>query len=66
MVPGRSILCHYPNKQDAALLFYHDHTIGINRLNNAELAYVLMAALIVGTAASPCLSGPSICTVLRI
>jgi spore coat protein A len=33
VVPGKSILCHYPNKQDAALLFYHDHTMGINRLN---------------------------------
>jgi spore coat protein A len=33
VIPGKSILCHYPNKQDAALLFYHDHTMGINRLN---------------------------------
>ena len=33
VVPGKSLLCHYPNKQDAALLFYHDHTMGINRLN---------------------------------
>ena len=32
-VPGKSALCHYPNNQDAALLFYHDHTMGINRLN---------------------------------
>lgn len=32
-VPGRSAICHYPNRQDAALLFYHDHTMGINRLN---------------------------------
>ena len=24
---------HYPNRQDAAMLFYHDHTMGINRLN---------------------------------
>ena len=30
---GGSGLCHYPNRQDAAMLFYHDHTMGINRLN---------------------------------
>jgi spore coat protein A, manganese oxidase len=33
VVPGKSQLCFYPSKQDAALLFYHDHTMGINRLN---------------------------------
>jgi len=33
VVPGKSLFCHYPNQQDAALLFYHDHTMGINRLN---------------------------------
>ena len=33
VVPGKSLLYHYPNQQDAALLFYHDHTMGINRLN---------------------------------
>lgn len=32
-VPGQSALCHYPNHQDAAMLWYHDHTLGINRLN---------------------------------
>jgi len=32
-VPGKSALCHYPNRQDAAMLWYHDHTLGINRLN---------------------------------
>ncbi len=32
-VPGQSRVYHYPNRQDAALLFYHDHTMGINRLN---------------------------------
>ena len=32
-VPGKSGTCYYPNRQDAALLFYHDHTMGINRLN---------------------------------
>lgn len=33
VVPGKSFTYHYPNRQDAALLFYHDHTMGINRLN---------------------------------
>lgn len=32
-VPGRSATCFYPNDQDAAMLWYHDHTLGINRLN---------------------------------
>jgi spore coat protein A, manganese oxidase len=32
-VPGKSALFHYPNKQDATTLWYHDHAMGINRLN---------------------------------
>lgn len=32
-VPGKSALCHYPNRQEAAMLWYHDHALGINRLN---------------------------------
>ncbi len=32
-VPGKSATCFYPNRQDAAMLWYHDHTMGINRLN---------------------------------
>ena len=35
IVPGQSKLCHYPNRQDAAALFYHDHAMGITRLNAA-------------------------------
>jgi spore coat protein A, manganese oxidase len=31
--PGQSAAYHYPNQQDAALLWYHDHAMGINRLN---------------------------------
>jgi spore coat protein A len=31
--PGKSATYHYPNAQDAALLWYHDHAMGINRLN---------------------------------
>lgn len=31
--PGRSALFHYPNAQDAATLWYHDHAMGITRLN---------------------------------
>ena len=32
-VPGLSKTYHYPNQQDAAMLWYHDHAMGINRLN---------------------------------
>src|SRR5215831_14397351 len=32
-VRGKSALCHYPNRQDATMLWYHDHALGINRLN---------------------------------
>ena len=31
--PGTSALCYYPNQQDATALFYHDHAMGITRLN---------------------------------
>jgi len=31
--PGKSALYHYPNHQEAATLWYHDHALGINRLN---------------------------------
>ena len=32
-VPGKSATYYYPNRQDAATLWYHDHALGINRLN---------------------------------
>ena len=32
-IPGQSRTYYYPNQQDAALLWYHDHAMGINRLN---------------------------------
>ncbi|MGB2606734.1 MAG: multicopper oxidase [Candidatus Sulfotelmatobacter sp.] len=32
-VPGKSAVYHYPNGQEAAMLWYHDHALGINRLN---------------------------------
>jgi len=32
-VPGQSHTYYYPNDQDAALLWYHDHSMGMNRLN---------------------------------
>jgi spore coat protein A len=31
--PGQSATHHYPNRQDAATLWYHDHAMGIERLN---------------------------------
>jgi len=30
---GKSALAYYPNRQDAAMLWYHDHATGITRLN---------------------------------
>jgi spore coat protein A, manganese oxidase len=33
IIPGKSSLYFYPNEQDAAMLWYHDHALGINRLN---------------------------------
>ncbi len=33
IVPGQTQTCFYPSAQHAALLFYHDHAMGINRLN---------------------------------
>ena len=32
-VPGKSRTYFYPNSQEPAALWYHDHTMGINRLN---------------------------------
>jgi spore coat protein A len=34
-VPGKSATYFYPNRQEAAALFYHDHAMGITRLNAA-------------------------------
>ena len=33
LVPGRSTVVHYPADQDAATLWYHDHAMGLERLN---------------------------------
>lgn len=32
-LPGQSRTCTYPLEQDAAALWYHDHAMGLNRLN---------------------------------
>jgi spore coat protein A len=32
--PGKSTTAFYPNGQNAAMLWYHDHAMGITRLNN--------------------------------
>jgi spore coat protein A, manganese oxidase len=32
-LPGNSTVSHYPCRQEAALLWYHDHAMGISRLN---------------------------------
>ncbi|MFP5227011.1 MAG: multicopper oxidase family protein [Acidobacteriota bacterium] len=33
ITPGKTQTCFYPSAQHAAMLFYHDHAMGINRLN---------------------------------
>lgn len=33
MLPGQSLLCRYENDQRAAMLWYHDHAMGITRFN---------------------------------
>ena len=35
ITPGNSQVCFYPNNQEATALFYHDHAMGITRLNTA-------------------------------
>jgi len=32
-ISGKSAVNHYPCRQDATMLFYHDHSMGTNRLN---------------------------------
>jgi spore coat protein A len=32
-VPGKSLTCTYPLQQDGTTLWYHDHAMGLNRLN---------------------------------
>jgi len=32
-VPGKSRICTYPLQQEATALWYHDHAMGLNRLN---------------------------------
>jgi spore coat protein A len=32
-VPGQSLSCNYPLQQDGTTLWYHDHAMGLNRLN---------------------------------
>jgi spore coat protein A, manganese oxidase len=33
IVPGESVIFYYPNQQEATMLWYHDHAMGISRLN---------------------------------
>lgn len=53
--PGRSALYHYPNRQEAATLWYHDHAMGITRLN---IFAGLLGFYIVGDAAEDALDLP--------
>jgi len=53
---GHSALYHYPNGQDAATLWYHDHAMGITRLN---IYAGLVGAFIVRDAQEQALNLPS-------
>lgn len=55
-VPGRSALYRYPNGQDAATLWYHDHAMGITRLN---IYAGLVGAFIVRDAGEDALNLPA-------
>jgi spore coat protein A len=55
-VGGKSRTDYYPNAQDAALLWYHDHAMGITRLN----VYAgLLGAFVIRDAAEDSLDLPS-------
>jgi len=54
--PGHAMLYHYPNGQDAATLWYHDHAMGITRLN---IYAGLFGAYIVRDAEEQALNLPS-------
>jgi spore coat protein A len=45
LLPGESTLYEYPNNQDATTLWYHDHALGITRLNvyGGMAAFYLLA-----------------------
>jgi spore coat protein A len=54
--PGQTASYYYPNDQDAATLWYHDHTMGINRLN---IYAGLMGAYLIRDEADDVLGLPS-------
>ena len=53
--PGQSRILHYPNEQDASTLWYHDHAMGITRLN---VFAGLFGAFIIRDAAEQALNLP--------
>jgi spore coat protein A, manganese oxidase len=55
-IPGQSSLLHYPNEQEAAMLWYHDHAMGITRLN---IFAGLFGAFIIRDAVEESLNLPS-------
>ena len=54
-VPGQSRTVYYPNEQDASTLWYHDHAMGITRLN---IFAGLFGAFIIKDAAEQALNLP--------
>ena len=55
LLPGESAIYHYPNGQNASTLWYHDHALGITRLN----VYMGLAGLyLIRDASEPMLNLP--------
>ena len=54
--PGQSRLLYYPNEQEASTLWYHDHAMGITRLN---IFAGLFGAFIIRDAAEQALNLPT-------
>ena len=54
-IPGQSRTVYYPNEQDASTLWYHDHAMGITRLN---IFAGLFGAFIIKDAAEQALNLP--------
>ena len=54
--PGQSRLVYYPNEQEASTLWYHDHAMGITRLN---IFAGLFGAFIIRDAAEQALNLPT-------
>ena len=58
-VPGKSETYFYPNQQEPALLWYHDHAMGITRLNMYAGLFGLVYSVIAADKVEDALNLPS-------